>query len=106
MSKIFVIHENSEWLPPFAEALDAEGATWEEWSLVEGTIDIGVEPPEGVFYSRMSASSHTRGHAASKDYTRSVLSWLESFGRTVVNGRRVLEMETVSYTHLTLPTKA
>ncbi len=93
MSKIFVIHENSEWLPPFAEALDAEGVPWEDWSLVEGSLDLGAAPPEGVFYSRMSASSHTRGHVASKDYTRSVLSWLESHGRLVINGRRVVELE-------------
>ena len=93
MSKIFVIHENSEWLPPFAEALDAEGVAWEEWYLVEGALDLDAVPPEGVFYSRMSASSHTRGHVASKDYTRSVLSWLESHGRLVVNGRRVVELE-------------
>ncbi|MDE0834588.1 MAG: hypothetical protein OSA36_09875 [Acidimicrobiales bacterium] len=93
MSKIFVIHENSEWLPPFAVALDAEGVPWEEWYLVEGALDLDAVPPEGVFYSRMSASSHTRGHVASKDYTRSVLSWLESHGRLVVNGRRVVELE-------------
>tara|TARA_B100000678_G_scaffold28397_1_gene21051 strand:+ start:538 stop:1551 length:1014 start_codon:yes stop_codon:yes gene_type:complete len=93
MSKVFVIHENSEWLPPFADALDVEGVAWEEWYLVEGALDLGTAPPEGVFYSRMSASSHTRGHVAAKDYTRSVLSWLESYGRIVVNGRRVVEME-------------
>ena len=93
MSKIFMIHENPEWLPPFAAALDAEGVPWEEWSLVEGALDLDAPPPEGVFYSRMSASAHTRGHVGSKDYTRSVLSWLESHGRTVVNGRRVVEME-------------
>ena len=28
-----------------------------------------------------------------KDHTRAVLSWLESYGRRVVNGRRVLELE-------------
>ena len=59
----------------------------------KGALDLDAGPPEGVFYSRMSASSHTRGHVASKDYTRSVLSWLESHGRVVVNGRRVVEME-------------
>ena len=74
MSKIFVIHENSKWLPPFAEALDAEGVAWEEWYLVEGALDLDAVPPEDVFYPRMSSSSHTRGHVASKDYTRSVLS--------------------------------
>ncbi|MGE4566375.1 MAG: hypothetical protein AAEB43_01830, partial [Acidimicrobiales bacterium] len=93
MTKIFIIHENSDWLPPFAEALHAEGAEWEEWPLIEGALNLDAPPPAGIFYSRMSASSHTRGHTASKDYTRSVLSWLESHGRTVVNGRRVVEME-------------
>jgi hypothetical protein len=41
----------------------------------------------------MSASSHTRGHAFAKDHTRAVLTWLESHGRRVVNGRRVLDLE-------------
>ena len=93
MSRVHVIHENPDWLPPFAAALDALGVPWLEWFLDDGALDLDTTPPEGVFYSRMSASSHTRGHAASKDYTRSVLSWLESHGRTVVNGRRVLELE-------------
>ena len=93
MSRVHVIHENPEWLPPFAAAFDALAVPWQELFLVDGVLDLDAAPPEGVFYSRMSASSHTRGHAASKDYTRSVLSWLESHGRTVVNGRRVLELE-------------
>ncbi len=93
MSRVHVIHENPDWLPPFAAAFDALAVPWEEWFLDDGALDLDTAPPEGVFYSRMSASSHTRGHAASKDYTRSVLSWLESHGRTVVNGRRVLELE-------------
>jgi glutathione synthase/RimK-type ligase-like ATP-grasp enzyme len=41
----------------------------------------------------MSASSHTRGHPFAKDQTRGVLAWLEASGRTVVNGRRVLDLE-------------
>ena len=90
---IHIIHENDEWLPPFAAALDAEGLPWEAWHLDGGVIDLDEPPPEGVFWSRMSASSHTRGHLASKEHTRGVLSWLEGHGRTVVNGRRVLELE-------------
>jgi hypothetical protein len=93
MSDIYVIHENPDWLPPFAAAFEATGVPWREWLLTDGAIDLDSTPPDGVFYSRMSASSHMRGHTASKDYTRSVLSWLESHGRTVVNGRRVLELE-------------
>lgn len=91
--RIHIIHENDEWLPPFATALDAEGLPWEAWHLDGGVLDLDRPPPEGVFWSRMSASSHTRGHAISKDHTRSVLSWLEGSGRVVVNGRRVLELE-------------
>ncbi len=91
--RIHVIHENAEWLPPFADALDALGLPWQEWFLDGGTLDLDAPPPEGVFWSRMSASCHTRGHVVAKDHTRSVLSWLEAHGRRVVNGRRVLELE-------------
>ncbi len=99
--RIHVIHENPEWLPPFARALDAEGLPWEEWHLDGGTLHLDEQPPEGVFWSRMSASSHTRGHLRAKDHTRSVLSWLESYGRRVVNGRRVVELEMSKVDQLT-----
>lgn len=91
--RLYVLHENAEWLDPFRRALDAEGVPFEEWDLVEGTIDLAAEPPAGVFWSRISASSHTRGHRHSKDYARAVLSWLEAHGRRTVNGRSVLELE-------------
>jgi hypothetical protein len=91
--RIHVLHENDDWLPPFADALDAEGLPWEPWFLDGGTLDLDAPPPPGVFWSRMSASCHTRDHRAAKDHTRSVLSWLESWGRRVVNGRRVVELE-------------
>ncbi len=90
---IYVLHENPDWYPPFARAFDAIGADAREWLVIEGTIDLDVPPPEGVYYNRLSASSHTRGHTYSKDYTRALLDWLESYGRRVVNGRSVVEME-------------
>lgn len=90
---VFVLHENPEWYPPFAAAFEAEGVEHEQWLLGEGMLDLDVPPPPGVYWSRMSASSHTRGHALAKDHTRVVLSWLEAAGRRVVNGRRVLELE-------------
>ena len=91
--KAYVLHENPEWIPPFADAFADEGLPWEEWVLDGGTIDLDAPPPDGVFWSRMSASSHTRGHTGSKDHTRATLAWLEGHGRRVVNGRRVLELE-------------
>ncbi|MEI4600185.1 hypothetical protein WAC39_27655, partial [Klebsiella pneumoniae] len=63
---VYVIHENPQWLPPFQAAFEAEGVPLEEWLLTDGSIDLSVEPPEGVFWSRLSASAHTRDHAASK----------------------------------------
>jgi hypothetical protein len=90
---IYALHENPEWFPPFAQAFAAEGVQVEEWLLTDGVLDLGSTPPEGVFWSRISASAHTRDHHLSKDYSRAVLSWLESHGRRTVNGRRVLELE-------------
>ena len=90
---IHVLHENPDWYPPFARAFDAIGADAREWLVVEGTIDLDDAPPGGVYYNRLSASSHTRGHIYSKDYTRALIDWLESYGRRVVNGRSVVEME-------------
>ena len=91
--KVYVINENPDWYPPVAEAFDAAGIPHEMWLLAEEIIDLDADPPPGVFWSRMSASSHTRGHPHAKDQTRGVLSWLEQNGRRVVNGRRVLELE-------------
>ena len=99
--KAYVIHENPEWYPPFAAAFEAEGVEHEPWLLGEGTLDLDTEPPPGVFWSRMSASAHTRGHALAKDHTRAVLSWLQAHGRRVVNGRRVLELEMSKVDQLT-----
>ncbi len=91
--KVHVLHENPEWFAPVAAALDGAGVPHEQWLLGEAILDLSEPPPAGVFWSRMSASSHTRGHPHAKDQTRGVLSWLESHGRRVVNGRRVLELE-------------
>ncbi len=90
---VYVLHENPDWYPPFARAFAEAELDAREWLVVEGTIDIDSMPPEGVFYNRLSASSHTRGHIWSKDYTRALLEWLEANGRRVVNGRSVVEME-------------
>lgn len=98
---IYAIHENPEWFPPFARAFKEEGLDVEEWILVDGVLDLDSAPPEGIFWSRISASAHTRGHSLSKAYSRSVLAWLEAHGRRTVNGRRVLELEMSKIDQLT-----
>ena len=91
--KLHVLHDNPDWYPPFAAAFDAEGIEHEQWLLGEGTLDLRTEPPHGLYWSRISASSAARGRPHAKDHARAVLSWLGAHGRRVVNGRRVLELE-------------
>lgn len=90
---IYIIHENPEWIPPFKEAFDRAGVGFNEILLTQGGITLDSIPPQGVFWSRLSASSHTRDNAFSKEYGRALLAWLESYGRKVINGSSVLELE-------------
>lgn len=91
--RIHVLHENPAWLPPLAAAFDRARLPWTEWFLHEATFDLAAPPPEGVFYNRMSASSHTRDHRFSAELTAAVLAWLTSWGRTVINGPGALDLE-------------
>jgi len=93
MTHIYVIHENAAWLAPLAEALDRQALPWREWFLDRGVFDLSRPPPRGVFYNRMSASSHTRDHRYAAELTAAVLAWLERHGRRVVNGSRALDLE-------------
>jgi hypothetical protein len=93
MAKIYVLHENAEWLVPLEAALREQELPYEFWFLDEGTVDLAAPPPEGVFYNRMSASSHTRGHRFAPELTHVVLNWLERHGRRVVNSSRALYLE-------------
>src|SRR5260221_13112653 len=93
MSKIYVIHENDAWVAPLRQAFAELSLPFEEWFLDKGLLDLSEPPPEGVFYNRMSASSHTRGHRYAPELTAGVLAWLESHGRRVVNDSRALRLE-------------
>ncbi len=90
---IYILHENEEWLPPFREAFARAGLIFGEIDLSKGAINLDKEPPMGVFWSRMSASSHTRGHAFAKDYARAIFAWLARYNRRIVNPLSVLELE-------------
>jgi hypothetical protein len=98
---VHVLHENPEWFAPMGAALDAAGVPHEQWLLGDGLLDLDAPPPRGVFWSRLSASSHTRQHPYAKDHARGILGWLESHGRRVVNGRRALELEVSKVAQLT-----
>jgi len=90
---IHVIHENPEWAAPLLRALAERGLPHADWCVIEHGFDLSAPPPEGVFYSRMSASAHTRGHRFSPEYAAGLLTWLEAKGARVVNGSQVLALE-------------
>ena len=92
-NKIYVIHENDEWVEPLRKELQEINAPFEEWHLGKRNVDHLDKPPQGVFYNRMSASSHTRGHRYAPEYTAVVLNWLEKNKRRVINNSRALSLE-------------
>ena len=93
MKKIYVIHENDAWVVPLRAAFEELQLPYEEWFIDKLSLDLSQAPPEGIFYNRMSASSHTRDHRFAAEYTGTLLSWLERHGRTVINGRKALQLE-------------
>ena len=92
-NKIYIIHENDEWIEPLRKELQDINAPFEEWHLGKRNIDHLDKPPQGIFYNRMSASSHTRGHRYAPEYTAVVLNWLEKNKRRVINNSRALSLE-------------
>lgn len=91
--RVYILHENDEWVVPLRAEFDKLGTPFCEWHLASGVVDLQQSPPKGVFYNRMSASSHTRGHRYAPELTAATLAWLRSHGRKVINGERALQLE-------------
>ena len=90
---IIVIPENNEWISPFAEAFNELNLDHDFWYLPNTSLDLSRVPPKAVYWNRMSASSHTRGHRYEPELTAGILSWLKRHGRVVVNGPKALDLE-------------
>lgn len=93
MKKIYVIHENDEWLAPLRKSFKKIKAPFEEWHMNKKVFDYKKFSPEGIFYNRMSASSHSRGHRYAPENTKNLLNWLEKKKKRIVNNSRALELE-------------
>lgn len=106
MSSIYIIHENREWTSHLTKQLEELKIPYEEWHLHEGLVDLTAEPPEGIFYNRMSASSHTRGHRYAPELAAGVLDWLEQHDRKVFNGSKALSFEISKIKQYTALSKA
>ncbi|MBM6618792.1 ATP-grasp domain-containing protein [Bacillus suaedaesalsae] len=93
MKKIYIIHENSDWTIHLTNRLTELGLPFEELHMAEGLINLSSVPPTGVYYNRMSASSHTRGHRYAPELTSGLLAWLSRHNQPVFNGCRALQLE-------------
>lgn len=93
MKKVYIIHENSEWVVDLKRSLEDLNTPYEEWFVNDFSVDLNSTPPEGIFYNRMSASSHTRNHRFAPEITAPILSWLELNQRKILNGRKALNIE-------------
>ena len=91
--KVYVLHEHSAWVEPLRNQLEALNTPYAEWFLSDGHVDLQSIPPEGVFYNRMSASSHTRGNRFGVELTEVTLAWLERHNRRIINDRRAINLE-------------
>lgn len=93
MTHIHIIHENDDWTNHLINRLEELNLPYKNWHLAEGLVDLTDTPPEGIFYNRMSASSHTRGHRYAPELASGVINWLERHNRKVFNGSKALGME-------------
>jgi len=91
--KLYILHDNATWLVPICKQLNALSVPYELWELGSGSIDLTQEPPEGVFFNRVSPSSHGRGKRYAMELGAAVVEWLERHGRRVVNGSSALRLE-------------
>ncbi len=92
-SKIIVMHDNQEWITPLKERLEQLELPYQLWDLQDGCLALNHDPFPGVYFSRISASSHTRDHRFAPEYAEAALAWLEQNGKKVINGKRALRLE-------------
>lgn len=93
MKKVIILHENMDWTKHLIKRLEELDVPYDEWDLSDGLLDIQDLPEDGVYYNRMSASSHTRGHRYAPELTDQVLTWLEQKDARVINGTGAIELE-------------
>ncbi len=93
MKPIYILHENEEWIVPLRDAFDSLNVPAKEWFVNKGHIEFDTVPENAVYYNRMSASSHTRGHRYAPELTRVIDRWLGLHDVTMVNGSSVIDLE-------------
>jgi len=91
--KVYIIHENDEWTVHLTKRLEELKVPYESWHLHQGRVNLAQTPLEGIFYNRMSASSHTRNHRYAPELATAVIDWLEYHNKIVLNGSNAIQFE-------------
>ena len=87
MKKIYILHDNNAWMIPIRKSFNLKNVPMEEWHINNiSSLDLSKKPPEGIFLNRMSPSANSRGYKNSIEYTLSIISWLDTNNRKVING--------------------
>ena len=89
--KVYVIHDNPVWIEDLRAELESLPVLFEEWIIgadgVNGmAVDMSQPPPPGVFFNRVSPSSHMRNKRYACEYTLALLHWLEGHGCRIIDG--------------------
>ena len=60
-NKIYVLHENDEWVEPLRKELQTINAPFEEWHLGKRNVDYLDKPPQGIFYTHSYTKKSQHG---------------------------------------------
>lgn len=93
--KLAVYYEHPEWFRPLFLELERQSIPFEEINARNFSYDpannYAARFP--VFFNRMSASAHLRGHGNTVFHTRGLLASLEQKGVRVINGYEAFQIE-------------
>ena len=93
MNKIYLICENPAWSKGLINYLKLLNQEFELWDLGKIAIEFNNEPPYGIFFNKMSASSVFRDNSHLIEKSIAIIRWLEEHNRKIINGSRALELE-------------
>ncbi len=100
---IAIYYEHPDWLRPLFAELDRRGTPYVKLDARCHSYDVAAREKEyALLFNRMSASAYLRGNEQTIFYTRDFLSYLESVGTRVINGREAFAIEISKAAQLSL----
>lgn len=97
--KVIIIHDNTAWIKRLTKTCEDAGINVVSWEISSEIDDILLKqlatetPPQAIYLNRISSSSHYRKGRFAIEYVRQILKWLETHGRTIINGATALDLE-------------